>query len=265
MITLFFILGLIIGSFLNVLVCRLKESETLLGRSFCRSCKTQIRFYDNIPLLSFLLLGGKCRDCHAPISYRYPLLELVTALLFVLVGKIFFVPDDTVAFLQTGWLLMIVSLFLAIAVYDMMYMEIPVSLLIASFLVTLTYFALSLALGLSSLSWGERSVVTDGLLGGLAIALFFFALVYASKETWMGWGDVWLGGVAGMVVGLPAIFFFLTLSFGLGALIGVMLMLRQKKSLKSQIPFAPYLVLGTFLVLFLPYFFPLLKLWFLPL
>jgi len=68
-----------------------------------------------------------------------------------------------------------------------------------------------------------------------------------------------------MVVGLPAIFFFLTLSFGLGALIGVMLMLRQKKSLKSQIPFAPYLVLGTFLVLFLPYFFPLLKLWFLPL
>ena len=127
---LFFIFGLIVGSFLNVLVYRLKDAETLLGRSFCRHCKHQIRFYDNIPLISFILLWGSCRDCNEKISWQYPLLEGATAVFFALVGRYFFVLDDQSTWLVTVWLLGIVSLFLAIAAYDLRYMEIPVILLL---------------------------------------------------------------------------------------------------------------------------------------
>ena len=254
--SLFFIFGLIIGSFLNVLVYRLKDAETLLGRSFCRHCRHQIRWYDNIPLISFILLGGMCRDCEEKISWQYPLLEAVTAIGFVLVGRYFFVLDDQGTWWETLWLLGIVSLFLAIAAYDLRHMEIPVTLLIASalwaalFLLTTFHVA-----DFSRAPWWE-SRLAQGVLGGGVVALFFFALVYASRETWMGWGDVWLGGVAGMVVGLQSTLFMLTLSFGLGALCGIGMMLWGGKNMKSQIPFAPYLVLGVLLTLLLPNIFP---------
>ena len=83
----FFIFGLIIGSFLNVVVYRLKDAETILGRSFCRHCKHTIRWYDNIPLLSFLFLRARCRDCDEKISWQYPLLEAVTGILFAEIGR----------------------------------------------------------------------------------------------------------------------------------------------------------------------------------
>lgn len=249
---LFFILGLAVGSFLNVLVYRLKDGETLLGRSYCRHCKHLIRWYDNVPLLSFLVLGGKCRDCKERLSWQYPLLEAATGIGFVLVGRFFFVLEDQSTWIETGWLLGIVSLFLAIAAYDLINMEIPLSLLVASALWTGAFLLLTSYMEpLPKELWWE-SRLAQGVLGGGVIALFFFALVYASKETWMGWGDVWLGGVAGMIVGLPAALLMLTLSFGFGALFGLGMIAFHKKGMKSQIPFAPYLVLGTLLTLFLP-------------
>lgn len=253
---LFFLLGLIVGSFLNVLVYRLKDAETLLGRSFCRHCRHQIRWYDNIPLISFILLGGTCRDCQEKISWQYPLLEALTAVCFALVGSYFFSLDDQGTWWQTAWLLGIVSLFLSIAAYDLRHMEIPVTLLAVSALWTVLYFLVTFQLvDVVERAWWAGPLA-QGILGGGIVALFFFVLVSASRETWMGWGDVWLGGVAGMVVGLHAVLFMLTLSFGLGAFSGIALMLWGKKSMKSQIPFAPYLVLGTLLTLFLPQLFP---------
>lgn len=254
---LFLILGLAVGSFLNVLVYRLKDGETLGGRSYCRQCHHQIRWYDNVPLLSFLILRGKCRDCGAKISWQYPLLEAATGIGFLLVGRFFFVLEDQGTWIETGWLLGIVSLFLAIAAYDLINMEIPLSLLVASAVWTGAFLLLTLYLDPlppKELWWESR--LAQGVLGGGVITLFFFALVYASKETWMGWGDVWLGGVAGMIVGLPTALFMLTLSFGFGALFGVIMMMFDGKNLKSQIPFAPYLVLGTLLALFLPNILP---------
>ncbi len=253
---LFFILGLAVGSFLNVLVYRLKDGETLLGRSYCRHCKHQIRWYDNVPLLSFLVLGGKCRDCKERLSWQYPLLESATGIGFVLVGNFFFVLEDQMTWIETGWLLGIVALFLAIAAYDLINMEIPLSLLVASALWTGVFLLMTLYMeSLPRELWWEARLA-QGVLGGGVIALFFFALVYASKETWMGWGDVWLGGVAGMIVGLPAALLMLTLSFGFGALFGLGMIAFHKKGMKSQIPFAPYLVLGTLLTLFLPKMLP---------
>lgn len=258
----FFILGLIIGSFLNVLVYRLRDAETLLGRSFCRNCKHQIRFYDNIPLLSFLLLRGQCRDCGDKISWQYPMLEFLTGILFVLVGYLFFSLADQSAWLETAWLLGIVSCFVVIAAYDLRYMEIPVILLVISALGTLLFFGIEF-FGLQGTEPFWTSRLGLGLLGGSVVALLFFALVFASRETWMGWGDVWLGFVAGMIVGLPLVLFMLTLSFALGATIGIASIFLGGKTLKSQVPFAPFLVMGMLLTIFLPRVFPELMRFFL--
>ncbi|MFZ2187607.1 MAG: prepilin peptidase [Candidatus Moraniibacteriota bacterium] len=250
----FFLLGLIIGSFLNVLVYRLKDAETLLGRSFCRRCKHQIRFYDNVPLVSFVLLRGACRDCGAKISWQYPALEFCTAILFALVGYFFFSPAVMFSWVETAWLLGIVSCLLVIGVYDVRHMEIPLSLLIVSALFTFLFLASSFFF------FAEPFFVSRlwyGLLGGAVVCGFFFLLVWMSKETWMGWGDVWLGFVAGSIVGLPLVLPMLTLSFGLGASVGLLAIAFKKKGLKSQIPFAPFLVAGVILILFLPKAFPL--------
>lgn len=249
----FFILGLIIGSFLNVVVYRLKDAETLLGRSFCRNCKHQIRFYDNIPLVSFLLLRGECRDCSTKISWQYPLVELITGILFVLVGQFFFTLGDVTALVQTLWLLGIVSCLLVIGIYDLRNMEIPLSMLMVSVLLTYLFLLTQFFLVPETFF---LSVLWYGILGGTAVGSFFFLLVWLSKETWMGWGDVWLGFVAGSIVGLPYVLLMLTISFGLGACVGILAIVRKEKSLKSQIPFAPFLVAGALLTLFLSQFSP---------
>ena len=244
----FFVFGLIIGSFLNVVVYRLKDGETILGRSYCHQCQHQIRWYDNIPLVSFLVLRGKCRDCGAKISWQYPLLELVTGLIFLLVGRYFFDLLDRGTWGETAWLLVLASLLLAIAAYDLLYMEIPVSLLIMAVCVTVVFLVFKSSGQMFSL----QNTLFQGVFGALVIGGFFFALVFVSKETWMGWGDVWLGALAGLTIGLSSALFMMTLSFGSGAIISIFLMAFGNKGMKSQIPFAPYLVLGMFLALFLP-------------
>lgn len=250
---LFFVFGLIVGSFLNVVVYRLKDAETILGRSFCRKCHHQIRWYDNIPLFSFLFLRGKCRDCGGRISWQYPLLEFLTAACFVLVGRYFFDIFDSGTWLETAWLLILTSLLLVIAAYDLLYMEIPVSLLVAGAILTLLFLVLDSLFGFDGSFFG-RSI--QSLIGALTVGGLFFFLVFFSKETWMGWGDVWLGALSGALVGFSNVLFMMTLSFGIGAIVGVGLMLVQKKDLKTQVPFAPYLVTGTILTIFLPEMFP---------
>lgn len=260
MLALFFIFGLIIGSFLNVLVYRLRDAETLLGRSFCRQCRHQIRWYDNLPLMSFVLLYGQCRDCGTRISWQYPAVELVTGLLFALVGYFFFAPDgpallsgNLFAWLETLWLLLIISLFIVIAAYDLRHMEIPLILIEGSALVTGLFL-------LASFFFVPEPFLTSrlwlGILGACGVGGFFFALVSLSRETWMGWGDVWLGAVAGAIVGLPLVLPMLTLSFGMGAASGVLALAFQKKGMKSQVPFAPFLVGGTLATFFLFQAFP---------
>ncbi len=244
----FLILGLIIGSFLNVIVYRVHDAETLLGRSFCRHCKKQVHWYDNIPLISFILLWGQCRACQGKISWQYPAFELLTGVLFGLAGSLFSPLSQGGSWLPIGWLLGIISILLVIAVYDLRYMEIPLIVLIIGSVWTLGYLLTTWQPGANIL----MSRLGLGVLGGLTVAVFFFALVYASHETWMGWGDVWLGGLAGLIVGLPAVLFMLTLSFGSGAAVGLILIAFSKKHMKSQIPFAPYLVIGVLLVLLLP-------------
>lgn len=255
----FFILGLIIGSFLNVVVSRLQAGETLLGRSFCRSCRKQIHWYDNIPLISFLLLGGKCRQCKEKISWQYPLVELGTALVFLAVGKYVFALGDRATWLISFFYLGLFSVLIVIFVYDFLSMYIPMIMVWTGIAWVLMYFGISFLL-----NENDSSVLSDFLplfLSGGGVFLFFWSLVKISDEQWMGMGDAYLGLLLGLATGWPGALWALTLSFGLGAIIGLFLIAFGKKGMKSQVPFAPFMTMGIGLALLLPEIFPGLRLW----
>lgn len=240
----FFILGLAVGSFLNVVVLRLESGKTLDGRSKCPSCGMLIRWYDNIPVLSFFLLGRKCRQCHFPISWLYPSVELGTAFLFAFFGSMTLGMATVSDIVMLAWTLFLVAILVAIAVYDGRNMEIPLVLL-ATGIGGAAIAAVALTAA-TPVSWTDPSSPWRDMLCGAGIAAsIFYALVYFSKETWMGMGDVWLAGIAGAAVGLPALLLLLTLSFSAGALVGGILMLAGRRGMKSQVPFAPFLAVGT--------------------
>lgn len=259
MVVIFFIFGLIIGSFLNSVVYRLHAVESLLERSHCPHCKKKIRWFDNIPLLSFIILAAKCRDCGEKISWQYPVTEFLIGVVFVLIGNYFFSSYDSSSWLLVGYYMVVFSLLAIIFIYDLKYMEIPMVILWIGVAVTAVYFlaadwqSFSTALSLLDL----RTV--SGVLGGLVAFMFFFALAAYSKETWMGYGDAYIGMLIGFIVGWPNVIWTLMLSFAIGAIISVGLILLRKKTMKSQVPFAPFLIVGTFLVIILPEALPVLK------
>ena len=136
----FLIFGLIIGSFLNAVVYRLNAVESLLERSHCPHCKKKVRWFDNVPLLSFVLLSARCRDCGEKISWQYPAVEISTGLLFALVGKYFFDGLNFSTWPLTAFYLLIFAILLIIFVYDFKYMEIPMLVLWLGIGVSLIYF-----------------------------------------------------------------------------------------------------------------------------
>ncbi len=252
----FFIAGLIIGSFLNVVVYRLRLTETILGRSHCPHCKAKIKWYDNIPLLSFVLLRAKCRTCNGVISWRYPLVELFTGIIFALVGKYFFVLGNNFSYWQTGFYLLIFSLFLVLLSYDWQFMEMPVIIFWILLGVSVTYLIfISLNEYLIGVDFYRLSLFS-GLIGGVISWTFFFLLVFFSKEKWMGWGDVYVGFLAGLILGWQNIMLGLLLSFMIGSICAIIIVVLKKGTMKSQIPFIPFLVMGTIITVFINQAFP---------
>lgn len=245
----FFLFGLIIGSFLNVVVLRFEKEESFGGRSHCPKCQALIHWYDNIPVFSFLILRGKCRACQTTISWQYPLVEFLTGTTFALIGYLYLASRslEVETLLATGWYLTLASILIVILVADLRTMEIPLVFLVTGVVGALLFVALE-AMFFSSeprFVWG--AVWQMKLLGGLVAAGLFWVLVVFSRETWMGMGDVWLAGIVGLTVGIEYLLFTLTLGFFLGAAIGLVLILLQKKQLQSQIPFAPFLIVGLFM------------------
>ena len=221
-----------------------------MGRSYCPHCKKGISWYDNVPLLSFIILGAKCRRCRKKISWQYPLVEFFTGLIFALVGAKFFSALDSATWAVTFYYLVTLSFLVVILVYDFLYMEIPGLALwpAIGFVVALNLF----------LDWsregklgGPLDVLTySGVLAGFCAFIFFFLLVAISRERWMGIGDAYLAILLGLILGWPQIVFGLFLAFLLGSIYGIILIAMKKKTAKSQIPFAPFLVLGTVLAVF---------------
>jgi leader peptidase (prepilin peptidase) / N-methyltransferase len=239
-----FIFGLCIGSFLNCFIYRLEEEKTMQGRSFCPNCKHVLSFLDLFPVFSFLFLGGKCRYCHKKISLQYPLSELVTGILFLLI--FYFAPILAGApGRMTGWiwglnlvfLFYITSALIIIFIYDLKHYLIPDKILFPAIAVSLIY----------NLIYYQN--ILNGLLAVVVGSGFFLFIFLISRGRAMGFGDVKLAILMGFLLGFPNILVALFLAFFFGAIIGLILMIYKGKSLKSEIPFGPFLIAGTFIAL----------------
>jgi len=228
---LIFIFGLVVGSFLNCLIYRLEVGEGFLkGRSFCPYCRHILSWQDLIPLLSFLILRGKCRYCQKSISWQYPLVEIATGLLFLSIFNFQFSIFN----------LIIACFLIIIFVYDLKHYIIPDKIIYPAIVIVLIYnFLRSDLLGRSDL-----------LLSAFGAATFFLAIVLVSRGKWMGIGDIKLAFLMGLFLGFPNILVALFLAFSIGAIIGLGLIVSGKKTLKSEVPFGPFLVTGTFIALF---------------
>lgn len=234
------VVGLCIGSFLNVIIYRLPlEQSIAFPRSHCPGCNKLIAWYDNIPVVSYLVLGAKCRACKMRISPRYPLVELLTGVLFVAVYNRFGVDWMTLVFwvVVTG---LIVGTFV-----DFDHMIIPDSVSIGGMVFGLVASALVPALH-AEVTW------TAGLYkAGLGLAAGFGSLwlvgvvgKWVFKKDAMGFGDVKLLGAIGALLGIPGVVYTVLVSSLLGTVIGVGLILFGGREWQSRIPFGPYLALG---------------------
>jgi len=242
-----FIFGLIVGSFLNCVIYRLETGGSFLkGRSFCPHCKHILDWQDLIPVFSFLILKGKCRYCRKPISWQYPLIELATGIIFLLIFIFHFQAATFQNFLSIGFLLCISCFIILIFVYDLKHFIIPDRVIYPAIVIALIFNLLPLAAGFS-----EFSIFKFSILSALGAAIFFLIIVLISRGRWMGIGDIKLAFLMGLFLGWPNILVALFLAFFIGAVIGIILMFLKKKTLKSEIPFGPFLVTGTFLALFL--------------
>lgn len=244
-----FIIGLAVGSFLNVVIYRTVHGDSAFrGRSYCDHCKKPIAWYDNIPLISFLLLQHKCRYCGNPIPWEYPALEFLTGALFVwwyFIGSTFFqLTIRPLVFIQPLFWLMVGIILLVIFFSDLSYYLIPNS---AVFLLTLLSIAYRIFLVSRGAMMPHDFVVS--LVAATIASLFFLLLVVITRGRSMGMGDVKLVFPLGIIVGFPAIIGAIYISFILGAVIGVALIVSKKRTLKSAVPFGPFLILGSFIAL----------------
>jgi len=245
-----FVLGLMVGSFLNCVIYRLEKEESFLkGRSYCPHCKHILSFEDLIPVLSFIALKRKCRYCQESISWQYPLVELFTGLIFVLVFNFLFpvfneFSVSSFQLLTFLYYLIISSFLIVIFVYDFKHLLIPDLVIYPAIAISFLYRLLE------AVRLGNFESLTVPLISAFSASLFFSAIVLISRRKWMGVGDISLAFLMGLVLSWPNILVALMISFFTGAIIGIGLILRGKKGLKSEIPFGPFLVLGTFIALF---------------
>ena len=236
-VVLIFILGLIVGSFSNVCIYRIPRNESIIyPASHCPKCRSKIKPVDNIPLLSFILLKGRCRNCKSKISIQYPIVELLTGLIYLIIYLIYGLSIQTLIYIILS------SALIIIAFIDLNEQIIPdvISLpgivigFILSFFVPYILFINS-ALGV--------------VIGGGIILIIGLAGSVIFKKEAMGGGDVKLAAMIGAFLGWRFIIISLFLGFFLGALAGIILILSKIKNREDTMPFGPFIVLGSFITL----------------
>ena len=230
-----FVFGLIFGSFLNVLIYRLRNGGRIFfDRSKCPHCKTTLKWHDLVPLLSFAYLYGRCRYCRKKISWQYPLVELASGIVWVLVFYRFWPSWNIIYYI------FILSLFLAIAVYDARWKIIPDRLVYPAIIIVFIYNA-----------FNANLIVP--LFVALSVFLFFFLIYYFSSGRAMGLGDAKLSFLIGLFLNPISSLVAFNLAFIFGAIYAIILLVIGKKSLKSKIALGPFLVLGTIIAFLLDF------------
>lgn len=258
-----FIIGLILGSFLSVVFMRLEINEAagasrrkrsklvakeiMFGRSRCDRCQRRIAWYDNIPLVSYLLLRGQCRHCGQPIDQYHPVLELCSGLLVA------------TAYLYYGatWQMVVAGLFglfmLLIFSYDLRHQIIPNVVVVPAIVLALVVLLYQFLLFSNHAGWQLTLWSSDPesyLLAGGVVGLFFLALSVVSRGTWIGGGDIKLAVLIGLLVGWPYALAAVMLAYLTGTLYAVLLLVFGQATLKSSIAFGPMLVIGYFVAAF---------------
>ena len=268
-----FLSGLAVGSFLNCVIYRLHTGESFLkGFSHCPHCRHKLNWRDLVPVLSFVFLKGKCRYCHQKISLQYPIIEISTAAIFLLIFNFqFSIWNQSLSllviapqlsnqlqpygeslsgsaifnFLNLIYYWLISCFLIIIFVYDLKHLIIPDKVV---------YPAIAIVFFNNFLISGFRFQVSGFMINiysALGAAGFFFLIWFFSKGKWLGFGDVKLVFLMGLLLGFPNILSAVFLAFFIGAIMGIGLIAAGKKKLSSQVPFGPFLVFGTFLSLFL--------------
>lgn len=226
------IFGSIIGSFLNVVIYRLKHNQSFLkGRSYCPHCRHVLGFWDLIPVFSFIFLRARCRYCSQKISWQYPLVELVTALIFLL-------PYLQFGFAPKFFASAVIFCFLIIIfVYDLRYYLILDEVVVPAIIITIIFDLIF-----------SRSQFTQFIWGGIIGGGFFLIQYLISSGQWIGGGDIRLGLLMGLFLGTVGVFTALFIAYVLGALVAIGLLLMKKKKMKSRIPFGTFLAFATITV-----------------
>lgn len=234
-----FIFGLAIGSFLNVCIYRVPlKLSVAQGRSFCPECKSKIAWYDNLPLLSFLFLGAKCRNCRRPISWVYPAVELLTASLFWFTFWKFGISWQFFSSLA------LISVLIVISFVDLKYQIIPD-------LISLPGILLGVAFSFFIPGFSWLNSVMGVLLGGIFFYLMAKGGELLFKKESLGGGDIKLAAMLGAFLGWKKLLLVFFISSFLGALVGISLILAVKQfRSKRIIPFGPFLALAAVLVIF---------------
>ena len=231
------IYGLIIGSFLNVCIYRVPREESIaFPGSHCPTCEHKLKWYDNIPLFSYLSLKGKCRYCGVKISKQYPIVESLNALIYLI---LFYYFNFSIDFI---FLALISSVLIVILFIDLKEMIIPDILVVILLGLSVLHKMLNYFLN------GLSPQIVNSFLGLLLAGGLFLAIVLLSKGG-MGGGDVTLIAALGFILGVKYILLTIFLSFILGAIISVALLATKIKTRKDPIPFGPFIILGFFISL----------------
>lgn len=248
---LFFIFGSAVGSLLSVIITRVKHNQKgiILGRSQCPKCKKRLHWKHMIPVLSYIMLRGRCAHCEKQISKIYLALEIITGAIFAWAysQNSFYLGDSVHGVLQSSvieygvfataiYQMIIYTFLILIFVYDFLYKEIPD-------LFSLPLIAIAL---LGAIIGGEPSL--NSLLFGAAIGLAFFGGQYVvSKGRWLGEGDIRLGVFMGIFLGWQLMLVAIGVSYIIGSIVSLFLIARQKAKMNSEIAFGPFLIIGTFI------------------
>ncbi len=231
------VLGLIWGSFFNVLILRVPDDKSLMPRSRCPKCMAPIPWYLNVPVFSYAALRGKCRECKAHISIQYPLVEIATAVLFFWLYLHFGLG---IRFLSYSILL---SLLLVISVIDLYHQIIPDEMSLPGIVIGFVFALLT-----QDITWSE-SLLGILLGGGIFLAVAIGYEKMTGREG-LGGGDVKLLAMIGAWLGYKSLLPVVIISSALGSIVGLSIMAIQKKDFKSAIPFGPFLALGAVAYLF---------------
>ncbi len=237
-IAIFFLFGLIFGSFLNVCIYRIPRGESIVWpASHCPKCGAPIKPIDNIPVVSYVMLGGKCRSCKGRISARYPLVELITGILFGALFWKFGLSSETFVFLILGLLLIPIS-FIDID-YHLILNKITLPGILLGAILTLSFHVLSYKQVLIGFIIGGGGLLAIAFLGGLLFR----------KES-MGMGDIKLAAMVGVFLGVQGVTFTLLVAFFVAALFSIGAMALKKANRQSQIPFGPFIAVASVVYLF---------------